>query len=235
MGRKWITFSFDDGTVQDRRLIEILDRYGLKGTFNLNSGLFGQVHDIEHDGIRVCHDELTSEEAAALYRGHEVAVHTLTHPNLLECSREEVIRQVEQDAENLKKLTGREITGMAYPCGPFYNEEIIQAIVEHSPVRWARTVSCHHTFRLPERWMEWHPTAYQNDENLMELADRFLRQEAEEDRLFYVWGHSFEFDKYKSWDAFERFCEKIAGHKDITYAANGEIYRWYTAKDVKKG
>lgn len=235
MGRKWMTFSFDDGTVQDRRLIALLDRYGLKCTFNLNSGLFGQVHDIAHDGIAVCHDELTREEAAQLYRNHEVAVHTLTHPNLLECSREEVIRQVGQDAETLAALMNQEITGMAYPCGPFYNEDIIQTIVENTPVRWARTVNCHHSFHLPERWMEWHPTAYQNDGDLMELADRFLDMETEEDQLFYLWGHSFEFDKYRSWDAFERFCEKIGGHETVTYATNGEIYRWYAAKDVKKG
>lgn len=235
MARKWMTFSFDDGTVQDRRLVALLDRYGLKGTFNLNSGLFGQVHNIIHDGISVCHDEIAAAEVFQLYRDHEVAVHTLTHPNLLECSQEEVIRQVGEDARALSALTGREITGMAYPGGPFYNKEIMRTIVEHTPVRWARTVNCHHTFRLPDRWMEWHPTAYQNDADLMELADRFLRLETEEDQLFYLWGHSFEFDKYKSWDAFERFCEKIGGHGTVTYATNGEIFRWYQAKDAKKG
>ena len=36
---KYILLSFDDGTVYDQRLVELLNRYGFKGTFNLNSGL----------------------------------------------------------------------------------------------------------------------------------------------------------------------------------------------------
>lgn len=36
--KKAVTFSFDDGVTQDIRLIEIFNKYGLKGTFNLNSG-----------------------------------------------------------------------------------------------------------------------------------------------------------------------------------------------------
>ena len=42
--KKAITFSFDDGVEQDVRTIEILDKYGLKGTFNLNSGRIDQTH-----------------------------------------------------------------------------------------------------------------------------------------------------------------------------------------------
>lgn len=40
--RKALTLSYDDGVVNDRRLIEIMNKYGLKGTFNLNSGLFSE-------------------------------------------------------------------------------------------------------------------------------------------------------------------------------------------------
>ena len=34
---KAITFSYDDGQVYDRRLIEIFNQAGFKGTFHLNS------------------------------------------------------------------------------------------------------------------------------------------------------------------------------------------------------
>lgn len=33
---KAVTLSYDDGVAQDIRLIELLDRYGLRATFNLN-------------------------------------------------------------------------------------------------------------------------------------------------------------------------------------------------------
>ena len=37
---KALTLSYDDGVEQDVRLIDIMQKHGLKGTFNLNSGLY---------------------------------------------------------------------------------------------------------------------------------------------------------------------------------------------------
>lgn len=39
---KALTLSYDDGVEQDIRLIEIMGKHGLKGTFNLNSGLYAE-------------------------------------------------------------------------------------------------------------------------------------------------------------------------------------------------
>ena len=47
---KAVTFSFDDGVSQDKRLIDLFDKYGLKGTFNLNSNLLGKKHISVCDG-----------------------------------------------------------------------------------------------------------------------------------------------------------------------------------------
>ncbi|MBQ8508650.1 MAG: polysaccharide deacetylase family protein [Clostridia bacterium] len=223
---KYLTLSFDDGTIQDRRFVKLLNQYGIKSTFNLNSGLFNQRHEIVHEGIKVCHDEIAPEEVHDLYAGHEVAAHTITHPNLLKCSREEVIHQVGGDAKALEALCGYPIVGMAYPGGPFFNDDIIDTILTNTSVRYARAVGSHFTFKLPERLMEWYPTCYLHPkeyDRLMVLADEFIALETEEDALFYLWGHSFELDKFGNWDDFERFCEKIAGKSDIRYVTNREV------------
>ena len=52
MGRKLFTVSYDDGTEQDFRIIELMERYGIKGTFNLSSGLFGRKSYIRFTGER---------------------------------------------------------------------------------------------------------------------------------------------------------------------------------------
>lgn len=78
---KAITFSYDDGVTQDRRLIELFGRYGLKATFNLNSGLFGLQGEVPCCGTTAQHNKVQPEEVRSLYTGHEIAVHTLTHPN----------------------------------------------------------------------------------------------------------------------------------------------------------
>lgn len=220
--------SFDDGTIQDRRFVTLIEKYDLKCTFNLNSGLFGTKHDIVHEGIQVCHDEIEASEVRELYKNHEIAVHTVTHPNLLNCSKEEIIEEVKEDYDRLTELSGKEIIGMAYPGGPFYNEFVIQTILENTPIRYARTINSHHGFQFPENFMEWHPTCHQNDGRLMELAEKFLEADAQEDRLFYLWGHSFEFDKFKSWERFEEFLKEISGHRDVRYLTNGEVFRMKT-------
>ena len=230
MNRKMLTLSFDDGTVQDRRFIELIDKYNLRCTFNLNSGFFGRKHDIVHEGIEVCHDEVEESEVRELYRNHEVAVHTVTHPNLCRIDDDAIVREINEDRERLMALTGKNIFGMAYPCGP-YDERVVRVVRERTPVKYARTIRSHGTFALPEDFLEWHPTCHQNAENIDELARSFVEiTEPECDLLFYVWGHSFEFDKFKSWDRFEEFCRIVAGRNDICYMTNGEVYNYVTKK-----
>ena len=225
---KFLTFSFDDGTVEDRRLIALFDRYGLRSTFNLNSGKFGVRREIVHEGIPVHHYVIEQEEAKTLYQNHEVAAHTVHHPNLVKISREEVIHEVADDCRALEELTGQRILGMAYPgAGLYYTQEVADIIRENTQIRYARGCKNHHTFKLPENLMLWEPTCHQNDPQLLELGRAFVQADAsEEDLLFYVWGHSFEFEKFKSWDLFERFCEMMAGKPDIEYVTNGEVARY---------
>ena len=97
---KFITFSFDDGTVQDRDTVRLLNKYGIRGTFNLNSGLFGNVHSIQRYNKTVDHTELTAEEAKELYKGHEIAVHTRTHPKLQNLGEKERLEMCIRDSSN---------------------------------------------------------------------------------------------------------------------------------------
>lgn len=222
--KKIFTMSFDDGTIQDRRFIKLIDRYNLKCTFNLNSGFFGQVHNIVHEGVEVCHDEVFASEVCLLYKNHEVSVHTVNHPNLLNCSEEKIIEEISLDYDCLSKLSGKAIIGMAYPGGSFYNDYIIEIILKNTPIRYARTINSHRTFSVPDHFMEWHPTCHQNDEQIMQLAEEFIETKPQKDMLFYVWGHSFEIDKFNSWDKFEKFCKFISGRWDISYMTNSEAY-----------
>ena len=48
--------------------------------------------------------------------------------------------------------------------------------------------------------------------------------------LFYIWGHSFEFDnKEGGWEHAEDFCKKLSGLPDVWYATNIEIYDYIQA------
>ena len=211
---KAITFSYDDGVTQDRRLIEILNRYGLKATFNINSGLLDRPDDfLMIDGKKIGHAKVSAAEVRRLYQGHEVAVHTLTHPNLTELDEQEIVRQVEEDRKNLSALAGYEVTGMAYPCGGVNNDDrVAQVLKEHTAVRYARTITSSNSFAPQENLLRFNPSVYHLDWADMEkMADEFLAMQAETPQLFYTW------------DRFEAFCKKISGHSDIFYGTNREV------------
>ena len=222
--QKAITFSYDDGVTQDVRLIELLNQYGLKCTFNLNSELLGQRGMLIREGKRIAHYKVHPRDVQDLYRGHEVAVHTLTHPNLTQCDEAEVIRQVETDRRNLSELVGYEVVGMAYPCGP--NDDRCASIIrEHTGVKYARTVTDTDSFAPQTYLHRFNPNAYHlNFDRLDALADRFLSEESDEPQIFYVWGHAYEMDyRPDYWVRLEDFFRRIAGHEDIFYGTNAEI------------
>ncbi len=223
---KFITFSYDDGANQDIRLVELLNKYNMKATFNINSELLGNKGEIKgKNGVTVGHDKVFKEDLKSVYEGHEVAVHTLTHPLLTELPEKEVIRQIEQDRINLEKLNKSEIVGMAYPCGhPNFNEAVAKIVEESTEIKYARTIVTTNSFSPQENLYMFNPTAFHLDfENLYFLADKFFEIEPEEKSVFYIWGHSYEFDFENTWDKFEEFLKYIANKKDIGYVTNKEV------------
>ena len=220
--KKAITFSYDDGVLQDRRLVEILNKYGLKATFNINSELLGTERVLTLSGKPIQHNKISRSDVAPLYKGHEVAVHTLTHPHLTYLPDEEIVRQVERDRENLATLVGYEVVGMAYPGGGFQNSERVErAIRLNTGVRYARTISLGYSFTEQENIFRYKPTAYHMDFDVnYHLADEFFAMEG--GGLFYIWGHSYEFDVDDTWDKFEEFLRYISHRDGIRYITNKE-------------
>ena len=228
---KFITFSFDDGTVQDRETVRLLNKYGIRGTFNLNSGLFGNVHSIPRYNKMVDHTELTAEEAKELYAGHEIAVHTRTHPMLQYISEYERLKEINGDKECLEAVFGGTITGMAYPGGaPNYDESVLKTVREHTDLKYARTILETKDFAPPEDFLEWHPTCHARDEQIFELADRFDALSADTEAIFYIWGHSFDLDGLDLWEHFEKLLERVSSMENVTIAPNREVYEYFKAR-----
>ena len=233
MMKKAITFSYDDGITQDIRLIEIFDKYNLKGTFNLNSGCFESTMSIEQEGAVVSHHRLCSHEIDKVYKNHEVAAHTMNHLFLPDLSEQEIIYQVEKDRLNLSEIMGYEVVGMAYPCGgKNYNERVADIIQKNTGIKYARTLQTDDSFNINSNLLCYKPTCHHHKHwsEMFELGERFIELETDIPKVFCIWGHSYEFDIYpERWEAFEQFCEKISNKKDVFYGTNREIFlsKWY--------
>ncbi len=220
---KALTFSYDDGVVEDKRLAEIFDRYGMKCTFNLNSGLFTTR---DNPGGHWTYKKaevyrLPIEEMLDVYKNHEIAVHSSTHPHLEKLSREDCSKQISDDIAKLTDIFGVRPVGMAYPYGT-YNDMVVEVLAEQG-IRYSRTVASTNNFELQTDLLRFNPTCHHNAGNLMELAKRFVEMETDKPQLFYLWGHSYEFDGEDNWEVIERFCEYMAGRDDIFYGNNTEV------------
>ena len=218
-----LTFSYDDGLEYDKKLVEIFNRYGVKGTFNLNGDTADTVA------------RFPVSEAKELYLpgGHEVAVHGAKHYSLGEVPSGMVLKEVCANREALENTYGTIVQGMAYPNGSV--SDSVVALLKGCGINYSRTVCSTENFELPTEWLKWDPTCHHKNPRLMELAETFLKGGNKrhffyhKPLLFYVWGHSYEFNNDNNWEVIEEFCKFIGGRDEIWYATNGEIYDYVKA------
>jgi len=218
--RKYKAFviSFDDGMVQDRKLVEIFNRYGIKGTFHLGSGFLGQEAswmEIEENYY------VTAEEIADLYAGHEISSHTINHPHLETLSEEDIRHEVLDDKLELERITGGVVTSLAYPFGTY--SDLVIEVISDIGITNARTINETGNFLLPENLYQWHPTCHIS--NAIAYGNSFLALANEEMSLFQIWGHSWEmeYQNVYDWNFVDDFCKMIGNKNDIWYASAGEV------------
>ncbi len=226
--RKALTLSYDDGVEQDVRLMEILDKHGIRCTFNLNSGCWAPEGVTYPAGT--IHRRMSKSQVEKVYANpnHEVAAHCLTHASLTELSPSEIAHEVLADRENLEAMFGGIIRGLAYPFGT-YSDTVVETL-KATGTAYARTVVSTNDFSIPNNWLLLHPTCHHNAPNLPALCERFLNDTVPfGSRLFYLWGHSYEFESDNNWQVIEAFCEKMGRRDDIWYATNIEIVDYVNA------
>ena len=217
-----VTFSYDDGDLSDRDMIAILNRYGMKATFNLNAGRI-----VDHP------QRVQFEDFEEVYRGHEIASHTFTHPHLNNLDLGGIAYQIVKDRELLEEAVQKPVQGFAYPYGLKQEFPDMVNCLKCCGLRYARTIRNSHRFVLPEDFLRWDPTCHHEDPEFDQLADKFFKPDDLEHpwriklKLFFIWGHSREFNG--NWELLDRICRRLANKENVWYATNGEIVDYVSA------
>lgn len=229
---KALTFSYDDGNVHDRHLVEIFDKYDMKATFNFCGKCMGENY--------------TANEMKEIFlsKGHEIAIHGENHRANGNMRPIEGIRDILNCRLELEKKCDRIIRGMAYPdtgitlMGNADGYKQIRQYLAELDVAYARTLGGDNdSFLLPEDFYAWMPSAHHTNPKIMEYIEKFLTLDASTNsyharrvpHLLYIWGHSFEFDNDNNWYLMEQICKKLAANDEIWYATNIEIYDYVIA------
>lgn len=225
--RRAFNISYDDGILQDMRFVELLNRYSLKGTFNLNSGLMDPPFTWAHEcGMNVT--RLTPAAIRELYRGHEVASHTLTHPYMHDLSEDEVTYQLGADKQNLENLLGTEIAGFAVPF--MYYSELIARCAQDCGFEYARISEESHSYEPSSDYFHWKGSIFHWTESLEYFVEGFLHTDTEL-ALCQIVGHSYDLDVFDMWDRMEAILQKVSGNSSIWPATHLEIVRYLKAME----
>ena len=226
--RKALTFSYDDGTIYDKKLVSLLKKYDMKATFNLNSGLLGQKEHRMINGINTDFSQIEPWEVKTVYADQEVASHTVNHSSIVGLSQNMGAAEVLKNKQKLEELTGRPVRGFAYPYGSY--NELAEEILSACGIEYARTADSSNYFDIPQDFLEWHPTCHHDAPELLKLAEKFCNDDSLQPQLFCIWGRSYEFAQKDNWQVLEEFMKYVSDYREkIWFATSIEIVDYVKA------
>ncbi len=203
-----LIMSYDDGSDGDYQLVEILNQYQLKGTFHLYSCVLDQPTFICRKDIEI------------LYQGHEVSIHTTNHLHLPQVPISQQVYELFDNKQELESLVHYPMRGLSTPFGS--SDENLQILMKSLGLEYCRTVISTRKFDIPEDYLKWNPTIHlKQDED--DLIREFFHNPFKEMRLFFNWGHSYEFRNEDKWDVFEHFCKQMTSYEPICSLTMSEM------------
>lgn len=224
---KAFNVTYDDGILQDVRFVALLNKYGLKGTFNLNSALMEQEFEWIHENGMVV-KRLSVDAVRHLYDGHEIASHTLTHPYLSDKTEQELLWEIGEDKRRLESIFGKEVAGFGVPFH-YYSERIADC-VKRCGFEYGRMSEESRGYSPWQNPYFWRCGIFHLLPELDEYVNGFFNT-AEELALCQIVGHSYDLDAANLWGKMEDLFRTISENEDILPMTHIEIVRYIRAME----
>ena len=211
---KYFILTIDDGTIYDKKVIDILNRHHIKGTFNLNSGLddfawYKGDRPVRRSSLPAVID---------IYEPHERASHSLTHPHITLLSDDGIGYEVGVDKENLENIFKRPVTSFAFPFHD-YDDRSINRIKAIGNITAIRVSEIDPSFDFPIDPFHIKLTSLDIFDGI-EKMERFLKDPKA--KLFVFASHAYDFEFDDTYDLLEKLCSMVE-HSDVKSIYTNEL------------
>lgn len=201
-----IEASFDDGSAEDWRIAELMDRYKIDTVFYI------PVNWRKYNASRGV-NSLSEDQVYKLNDLFEIGAHGIDHLLLTRATPEDITAEIHTPIDwwGSKNIT---VKKFCYPRG-YYNEDIKKQ-VRHAGYESARTTRVAEFFNSDP--YETHTTVHvgidrkEYGTDWLTFAEQKLDEalaRVDENPHYHFWGHGVEIAKNEQWDRFEKLLKYL--------------------------
>ena len=232
-----ITTSWDDGHPLDIKVLELLEKYNLKGTFYI---------PLSNPEYPVMEKSLMKEISAF----QEIGGHTVRHVRLNTLSDEDAEYEITRCKILLEEIICQPISAFCFPGGKFSDRDVL--LIKKAGYLFGRTTKLLANSKPPSNLMNTSIQAYNHssitllyhclkninalpiirnsfffpfNKNFLRLAEHNISKNIESKSVFHIWGHSWEIEKYNLWKQLEDLFKLISSCDGITYLNNTQVWK----------
>jgi len=240
---KIVTTSWDDGDARDLKIAEMLESRGMSGTFYVPIERFSDSPALSKGDMR-----------AMTAKGFEIGGHGIAHEIMSEIPIGKAKQVVNGCKASLEDILGQRVRMFCYPRGRF-TAEVVEELKKAGydgarTVRLLATDTNYDLYDLPTSIQVYPHTRNEYLRNVLKsrklgrlydyttqlgfgedwvaigkkLFDRVLEQGG----MWHLWGHSWEIDQLKQWDALSEILDYVSSREDVLYLNNGDLVQCLT-------
>lgn len=214
-----VTQSWDDGDINDVRLISVLRKYNAKGTFFIFPSKYIELKMTPAAAVAKDKRLIPFDQFLKLYKGFEVGAHGFDHPDMRKLTPEQLHHDLSYTRKVLEDWFKTPILGMAYPYSA--RNEAVYAAVKKNGYVYGRVVENAPNVFPPANPYDFHPTCHVNDPKFWQEFERVKKDGG----VFYFWGHSYEIRTEEEWKVFEEKIAKLSADPDVKWVTNLELFQ----------
>jgi len=206
-----IATSWDDGLETDKRLIRILEKYGVRSSFAITPGRHREYSAANDPRHPEAYGTLVKIRDVHMYTPHEVCNHTFSHQQMDLASSKVIKDEVEKGKSHLEYCFNREITGIIWPYG--ISTELAIQVAKDTGHKYGRSTPGNNSPAIDSTW-HIRPLSWRS--RLDDLLDLGIESVV-------LSGHTYEMSNEDDWEQVDNFYREASASTECALVTIGEL------------